>query len=58
MGVAPIHTPATVLAALSQEIKDKIIIVHSSKSNIPENSGLHAAKEGIENTYVLYDSDF
>jgi phosphoribosyl 1,2-cyclic phosphodiesterase len=58
MGVPPIHTPQTILAALPQEVKDKIIIVHSSKNNINPTSGLHAAKEGIENTYILYDSDF
>ena len=40
MGVAPIHTPEFILSALPQEMKNRIIVVHSSKDNIKEGSGL------------------
>jgi hypothetical protein len=58
MGVPPIHTPADALASLSEEIKQKMIVVHVSKDKIPAGSGLNSAREGLENTYVLYPHDY
>lgn len=43
---------------LPENIKEKVILVHISTKDIPENKGLLVAKTGIENTYVLLGEYF
>ena len=49
-GVPPLHTPASVLAALPAEIKRRLYLVHIAEKDVPKDSGLRAAKVGVENT--------
>ena len=51
-GIPPIHTPVQFLEELSDEIKDKLYLIHVSQKTIPEGSGLKLAKSGIENTII------
>jgi hypothetical protein len=53
MGVPPIHTPKEILAALPDEVKKKMLLVHASSKDIPSNCGLNQAKAGIINTIIL-----
>jgi len=53
MGVPPIHTPSHVLAALPEDVKKKLYIVHAAKKDVPLNMGLKVAKPGLENTIRL-----
>ena len=39
-GVPPIHTPMKILAALPDDVKKKLYLVHTSESDIPKDSGL------------------
>ena len=52
-GVPPIHTPMDTLAALPEEVKRKLKVVHVALDKIPQGSGLSAAIPGVENTIVL-----
>eukprot|EP01133_Synstelium_polycarpum_P014612 gene14612-17279_t len=52
-GVPPIHTPVTVLANLSNEIKSRLYLVHISEHSLPQASGLKIAREGVEHTLRL-----
>jgi len=37
----------------SEEIKERLYLVHIASKDIPENSGLKAAIPGLENTIIL-----
>lgn len=52
-GVPPIHTPIKALACLSDEIKERLQLIHVAEKDIPSGSGLRIAKTGLENTLVL-----
>jgi hypothetical protein len=67
-GVPPIHTPVSVLAALPEDVKNRLYLVHTSKKSVPgemfsdsvilkqctlAESGLKIAPEGVENTIAL-----
>jgi CRP-like cAMP-binding protein/phosphoribosyl 1,2-cyclic phosphodiesterase len=49
-GIPPIHTPMDVLAALPDDVKQRMYLTHVSESAIPENSGLRLAPPGIAST--------
>lgn len=34
-GVPPIHTPVSVLAALPEDVKKRLYLVHTSKKSVP-----------------------
>ena len=44
------HTPVNYLASLPEEVQDRITVYHIAKKDFPENSKLHLAKFGMENT--------
>lgn len=50
-GVPPIHTPTSVLLALPEEVKSKILVYHIAAKDVPP--GLLPALVGLENTTVL-----
>ena len=52
-GVPPIHTSTRFLGSLDQTIKDRLYIVHTTQSAIPDGSGLRLAPLGLENTLQL-----
>ncbi|EFA85631.1 cGMP-stimulated cGMP phosphodiesterase [Heterostelium album PN500] len=52
-GVPPIHTPVSVLASLSPEIKNRLYLVHISEHSLPTSSGLKIAREGVNHTLRL-----
>ncbi|MBI2566032.1 MAG: cyclic nucleotide-binding domain-containing protein [Candidatus Schekmanbacteria bacterium] len=52
-GVPPLHTPVDVLARLSAETKQRLLVVHTSRAHIPPESGLRVAAVGLRNTVVL-----
>eukprot|EP01116_Phalansterium_solitarium_P000343 TRINITY_DN1021_c0_g1_i1.p1 TRINITY_DN1021_c0_g1~~TRINITY_DN1021_c0_g1_i1.p1 ORF type:complete len:759 (+),score=283.00 TRINITY_DN1021_c0_g1_i1:679-2955(+) len=52
-GVPPIHTPVSILAALNDDIKGRLWVIHTSHKALPPGSGLKIAPEGVENTLVL-----
>ncbi|MHB2016831.1 MAG: cyclic nucleotide-binding domain-containing protein [Candidatus Xenobia bacterium] len=52
-GVPPIHTKASFLATLPEDVKERVRLVHIAEKDIPEGSGLHGASPGIENTIAL-----
>ena len=51
-GVPPIHTPIATLAALPDEVKDRLLVVHSSKKDVKAGLGLRRAEAGVEHTIV------
>ncbi|RYE86756.1 MAG: cyclic nucleotide-binding domain-containing protein, partial [Myxococcales bacterium] len=52
-GVPPLHTPASVLAALPDDVKERLHVVHIAEKDVPANSGLRVGKVGLENTVRL-----
>ncbi|CAK4589622.1 unnamed protein product [Aphanomyces euteiches] len=52
-GVPPIHTPMKSLMALDPEIRERLYVVHTAAKDIPANSGLKGAPEGVENTIIV-----
>ena len=53
-GVPPIHTSAKVLAAnLSDEVKKRTYLVHTTAEAIPKDSGLRLAPMGLSGTISL-----
>lgn len=52
-GIPPIHTPISVLAALPEDVKKNMSLVHVSESAIPPGSGLKIATPGTENTLEI-----
>jgi CRP-like cAMP-binding protein/glyoxylase-like metal-dependent hydrolase (beta-lactamase superfamily II) len=49
-GIPPLHTPVTALAALSEDVKDRLYLVHIAAKDVPTDQGLRAAREGLEHT--------
>jgi CRP-like cAMP-binding protein len=52
-GVAPIHTPPELLEPLSDEVKSRLILVHTTEDAIPAGSGLRLAQAGLDGTVSL-----
>ena len=52
-GVPPIHTPIETLAQLSEDVKSRLYVVHTTQDKFPEGSNLRVAVTGVENTIVL-----
>src|SRR5690606_23026053 len=49
-GIPPLHTPTAALAALSDDVKSRLYLVHIAAKDVPSGVGLRAAREGIEHT--------
>lgn len=49
-GIPPLHTPTTALAALPEEVKKRLYLVHIAEKDVPRGVGLRAAREGLEHT--------
>lgn len=52
-GVPPIHTPVSVLAKLPDDVKSRLYLVHIADRDVPTETGLRAAKVGLEHTLAL-----
>ena len=52
-GVPPIHTQPRVLAALPDDVKRRLWVVHTTARAIPPSSGLRVAPEGFAHTLRL-----
>ena len=52
-GVPPLHTPASVLAKLPDDVKKRLRLLHTDMRDIPPSSGLRRADRGVENTMSL-----
>lgn len=49
-GIPPLHTPASALATLPDEVKRRLYLVHIAAKDVPAGAGLRAARVGLENT--------
>jgi CRP-like cAMP-binding protein/glyoxylase-like metal-dependent hydrolase (beta-lactamase superfamily II) len=49
-GIPPLHTPVTALAALPDDVKSRLYLVHIAEKDVPEGVGLSSAREGLEHT--------
>ncbi|MCS6901988.1 MAG: cAMP/cGMP-dependent 3',5'-cyclic-AMP/GMP phosphodiesterase, partial [Myxococcales bacterium] len=49
-GVPPLHTPASVLAKLPEDVKERLLVVHIAEKDLPKDSGLRVGKVGLENS--------
>ncbi len=49
-GIPPLHTPTTALAALPDDVKERLWLVHIAEKDVPDGLGLRAARVGIEHT--------
>jgi CRP-like cAMP-binding protein/glyoxylase-like metal-dependent hydrolase (beta-lactamase superfamily II) len=49
-GIPPLHTPVSALAALPEDVKDRLYLVHIAAKDVPTDKGLRAAREGLEHT--------
>lgn len=49
-GVPPLHTPTSVLAALPDEVKERLYLLHIAAKDLPEGQGLKVAPAGVEHT--------
>ena len=52
-GVAPIHTPPKLLESLPDEVKGRLILVHTTEDAIPSDSGLELATVGLDGTVSI-----
>ncbi|MGB0592432.1 MAG: cyclic nucleotide-binding domain-containing protein [Myxococcota bacterium] len=52
-GVAPIHTPPALLEPLSDEVKGRLMLVHTTEDAIPSGSGLKLAQAGLDGTISI-----
>jgi CRP-like cAMP-binding protein/glyoxylase-like metal-dependent hydrolase (beta-lactamase superfamily II) len=52
-GVPPIHTQAETLAALPDDVKDHLWLVHTNPSSLPAGSNLRVAATGLDQTLVI-----
>lgn len=52
-GVPPLHTPASVLAALPDDVKERLLVVHIAEKDLPTSGGLRVGKVGLENSIRL-----
>lgn len=49
-GVPPLHTPVSVLAALPDDVKERLYLCHVASRDVPEGVGLKVARVGLEHT--------
>ncbi|NUP08086.1 MAG: cAMP/cGMP-dependent 3',5'-cyclic-AMP/GMP phosphodiesterase [Polyangiaceae bacterium] len=49
-GVPPLHTPVSALAALPDDVKERLYLVHIARKDVPEGTNLKTADVGLENT--------
>lgn len=49
-GVPPLHTPVAALAALPDTVKERLLLVHIAKKDVPPETGLRAAEVGLDRT--------
>ncbi len=49
-GVPPLHTPVKSLAALPDDVKERLYLVHIAKKDVPEGQRLKSAAVGLDNT--------
>ncbi|MBX3206476.1 MAG: cyclic nucleotide-binding domain-containing protein [Labilithrix sp.] len=49
-GIPPLHTPTSALAALPDDVKKRLYLVHIAAKDVPKDVGLRAAREGLEHT--------
>lgn len=49
-GIPPLHTPTSALAALPEDVKKRLWLVHIAEKDVPTEGGLRAAKVGLEHT--------
>lgn len=49
-GVPPLHTPASVLARLPADVKQRLYLCHIAEKDVPQGVGLKAARVGLEHT--------
>lgn len=49
-GIPPLHTPTSALAALPEDVKKRLYLVHIAEKDVPKDVGLSAAREGLEHT--------
>ena len=49
-GIPPLHTPTSALAALPDDVKGRLYLVHIAAKDVPVGQGLRAAREGLEHT--------
>ncbi len=52
-GIPPIHTRADLLAKQPDEVKKRMMLIHISPRNLPEESGLQIAPAGLDGTIAL-----
>ncbi|DAZ95077.1 TPA: hypothetical protein N0F65_002971 [Lagenidium giganteum] len=52
-GVPPIHTPLKTLMNLDENIRKRVYVVHTAAKDVPPESGLRGAPEGVHNTITL-----
>jgi len=52
-GVPPIHTPPRLLEGLPDEVKGRLLLVHTTAAAIPEGSGLKLAEVGLDGTLSI-----
>jgi hypothetical protein len=52
-GVPPIHTPMSTLVDLSDDIKKRLYVVHTTMSQVPTDKGLKGAPTGVKNSLIL-----
>jgi CRP-like cAMP-binding protein/glyoxylase-like metal-dependent hydrolase (beta-lactamase superfamily II) len=56
-GIPPLHTPTTALAALPEDVKKRLYLVHIAAKDVPKDVGLRAAREGLEHTIRVAPSN-
>lgn len=49
-GVPPLHTPIAALAALPPQVKERLLLVHIAKKDVPPETGLRTADVGLDHT--------
>lgn len=55
-GIPPLHTPTTALAQLPADVKRRLYLVHIASKDVPQDTGLRAAREGLEHTITVEPS--
>ena len=56
-GIPPLHTPTTALAALPDDVKKRLYLVHIAAKDVPTDAGLRPAREGLEHTIRVEPSN-
>ncbi len=52
-GVPPLHTPVSALAALPPAMKENLYLVHTTRKNVPRETGLKVAMVGLGFTHRI-----